>query len=104
MADHMETLEKIYQKFYPQDQQPSRLRGNMKTIYPFVFNKPEVKKKLGRLHDHYELVTADKAGKAGSVFVCKTHHINCVLEELGFNSTRGNLTYTHISLSNEELL
>ena len=39
-----------------------RLRGKMKTIYPSVFNKPEVKKELDRLHDQYVLVPADKAG------------------------------------------
>ena len=33
----------------------------MKTIYPSVFNYPEVKKKLDRLNDQYALVPADKA-------------------------------------------
>ena len=72
----------------------------MKTIYPSVFNKPEVKKELDRLHDQYVLVPADKAGN-NIVFVCKAHYINCILEELELNSTSDNPTYTHTSLSKE---
>lgn len=36
-----------------------RMGGQMKTIYPSVFNKAEVRKEQDRLHDHYFLVPAD---------------------------------------------
>ena len=80
-----------------------RLKRSIKTTYPSVFTDPEVIKELDRLHDHYVLVPADKAGN-NIVFVCKAHYINCILEELGFNSSTGNPTYTHSSLSQDEIL
>lgn len=40
--------------------------------------------RLDILHDQYVLVPADKA-ENNSVIVCKTHYINGILEELGFN-------------------
>ena len=80
-----------------------RLRGQMKTVYPSVFNNTEVSSELSRLQSQYVLVPADKAGN-NIVFVCKAHYINCILDELGFNSTSGNPTYTLSSLSKEEIL
>jgi hypothetical protein len=38
------------------------------------------------------------------VFVCKAHYYNCVLNELGINSTFGNPTYTPTALSKDEIL
>ena len=38
------------------------------------------------------------------VFVCKAHYYNCILNELGINSTFGNHTYTPTALSKDELL
>lgn len=35
---------------------------------------------------------------------CKAYYVNCILEELGFNSASDNPTYTHSSLSKEEIL
>jgi hypothetical protein len=37
------------------------LSGKMRTIYPSVFEKPEVVNELRRLHDKFVLVLADKA-------------------------------------------
>ena len=37
------------------------LSGKMRTIYPSVFEKPEVVNELRRLHDNFVLVPADKA-------------------------------------------
>ena len=37
------------------------LTGKMRTIYPFVFKKPEVVNELHRLHENFVLVPADKA-------------------------------------------
>jgi hypothetical protein len=49
------------------------------------------------------LVPADKASN-NIVFVCNTHYYNCILNELGINSTFGNLTYTPTALSKDEIL
>ena len=38
------------------------------------------------------------------VFVCKAHYYNCILNELGINSTLGNRTYTPTALSKDEIL
>lgn len=48
-----------------------------------------MKKDLDRLHDQFVLVPrpAKKAGNS-IVFVCKTHFINYILEELGFDSVK----------------
>ena len=75
----------------------------MKTKYPSVFNKTEVRNELDRLHDQYILVPADKASN-NIVFVFKAHYINCIFKELGFDSTHGNPTYTHSSLSKQEII
>jgi hypothetical protein len=48
------------------------------------------------------LVRADKA--SNNVFVCKAHYYNCIVNELGINSTFGNPTYTLIALSKDEIL
>ena len=68
-----------------------------------MFSKPEVIKELDRLHKEYVLVPADKASN-NIVFVCKAHYYNCILNELGINSTFGNHTYTPTALSKDEIL
>lgn len=74
-----------------------------KNIYPSVFNNAEVRTEIHRLHDQYVLVPAYMAGN-NVVFVCNAHYINCILEELGFNSICGNPTYTQGSLSMQEII
>ena len=68
-----------------------------------MFRKPEVINELDRLHEEYVLVPADKACN-NIVFVCKAHYYNCILNELGINSTFGNRTYTPTALSKDEIL
>jgi hypothetical protein len=75
----------------------------MRTTYPFVFHKPEVIKELNRLHEEYVLVPADKASN-NIVFVCKAHYYQCIIKELGINSTIGNRTYTPTAFSKDEIL
>jgi hypothetical protein len=58
-----------------------------------VFSKPEVINELERLHEECVLVPADKACN-NIVLHCKAHYYKCILNELGINSTFGNLTYT----------
>ena len=79
------------------------MKTKMRTVYPSVFNKPEVVTELNRLHEEYVLVPADKACN-NIVFVCKAHYYNCILTELGINSTSGNRTYTPTSFSKDEVL
>jgi hypothetical protein len=49
------------------------------------------------------LVPDDKASN-NIVFVCKAHYYNCILNELGINSTFGDPTYTPTALSKDEIL
>jgi hypothetical protein len=62
-----------------------------------------VRNELERLHEEFVLVPADKACN-NIVFVCKAHYYNCILNELGINSTVGNPTYTPTALSKDEIL
>jgi hypothetical protein len=75
----------------------------MRTIYPSAFNKPEVIKELNRLHEEYVLVPADKACN-NIVFVCRAHYHQCIISELGINSTIGNRTYNPTTFSKDEIL
>ena len=79
------------------------VKTKMRTSYPSVFSKPEVIRELDRLHEEYVLVPADKACN-NIVFVCKAHYYNCIINELGINSTLGNPTYITTALSKEEIL
>jgi hypothetical protein len=79
------------------------IRTKVRTTYPSVFSKPEVITELERLHGEFVLVPADTACN-NIVFVCKAHYYNCILNELGINSTFGNPTYTPTALSKDEIL
>ena len=60
-------------------------------------------KELNRLHEEYVLVPADKASN-NIVFVCKAHYYQCIINELGINSTISNRTYTPTAFSKDEIL
>jgi hypothetical protein len=79
------------------------IKSKVRTIYPSVFSTPEVRNELERLHEEFVLVPADKASN-NIGFVCKAHYYNCILNELGINSTFGNPTYTPTVLSKDEIL
>ena len=66
------------------------------------FKKPEVIRELNRLHEEYVLVPADKACN-NMVFVCKAHYHQCIINELGINSTIDNRTYTLTTFSKDEI-
>jgi hypothetical protein len=78
------------------------IKTKVRTIYPSVFSKPEVRNELERLHEEFVLVPADKACK-NIVLVCKAHYYNCTLNELGINSNFGNPTYIPSALSKAEI-
>ena len=54
-------------------------------------------------HDKDVVVLIDKAPTT-SFFVCKTHYINCLINELGIDNFLGNSTYTLTTLTKEEIL
>ena len=49
-----------------------------------VFNDPDVAE-LAEIHEKCVVVPADKASN-NIVFVCKTHYINCLMEELDMST------------------
>ena len=57
-----------------------------------VFDDPDVAAELAGIHEKFVVVPADKASN-NIVFVCKTHCINCLMEELGMSTMIGNPTY-----------
>ena len=81
----------------------SILSAKLLTRCKSVFDNPHVSAELADLHDNYAVVPAEKASNK-IVFVCKTHYINCLREELGLNTSEGNPTYTSTSWSKEEIL
>jgi hypothetical protein len=70
-----------------------------------LLKDPNVAKHLSLLHDKYVIVSgsADKATN-NIVFVCKSHYIDCLIQELGIDNLLGNPTYTPTTLTKEEIL
>ena len=58
-----------------------------------VFDDPDVAAELAEIHEKLVVVPAGKASN-NIVFVCKTHYINCLMED----------TYNFTAMSKEELL
>ena len=63
-----------------------------------IFKDPNVAKHLSYSYDKYVVVPADKAPN-NIVFVCKTHYINCLINELGIDNSLGNSTSTFTTLT-----
>ena len=68
-----------------------------------VFDDQDVAAELAEIHEKFVVVPADKASH-NIVFVCKTHYINCLMEELGMSTMTGNPTYNLTAMSKEEIL
>ena len=68
-----------------------------------VFDDQDVAVELAEIHEKFVVVPADKASN-NIVFVCKTHYINCLMEELGMSTMTGNPTYNLTAMSKEEIL
>ena len=68
-----------------------------------VFDDPDIAAELAEIHEKIVVVPADKASN-NIVFVCKTHYINCLIEELGMSTMTGNPTYNLTAMSKEEIL
>jgi hypothetical protein len=72
----------------------------MSTRSTSILKDPNVAKYLSLLHDKY---VADKAPN-NIVFVCKSHYIDCLINELGIDNLPGNPTYTPTKHTKEEIL
>ena len=77
-----------------------KLSGSMSTRSTSILKDPNVAKYLSLLHDKY---VADKAPN-NIVFVCKSHYIDCLINELGIDNLPGNPTYTPTKHTKEEIL
>ena len=72
---------------------------SIKNIYCFIIDQ-DVAAELAEIHEKFVVVPADKASN-NIVFVCKTHYINCLIEELGISTMTGNPTYNLTAMSKE---
>ena len=68
-----------------------------------VFDDPDVAAELAEIHEKFVVVPADKASN-NIIFVCKTHYINWLMEELGMSTMTGNPTYNSTAMSKDEIL
>ena len=81
----------------------SVLSRTMSRRHESVFDDQDVAAELAEIHEKFIVVPADKASN-NIVFVCKTHYINCLMEELGMSTMTGNPTYNLTAMSKEEIL
>ena len=83
-----------------------KLNGSINIHATSIFKDPNVTKHVSYLHEKYIVVSVDKSINK-IFFVCKTHYINCLINELGLlgiENSLGNSTYTLTTLSQEEIL
>ena len=81
----------------------SVLSRTMSRRHESVFDDPDVSAELAEIHEKFVVVPADKASN-NIVFVCKTHYINCFMEELGMSIMTGNPTYNLTAMSKDDIL
>ena len=79
------------------------VKSVMSRRHESVFDDPDVAAELTEIHEKFVVVPADKASN-NIVFVCKTHNINRLIEELGMSTMTGNPTYNLTAMSKEEIL
>ena len=68
-----------------------------------VFDDPDVAAELAEIHKKFVVIPADQASNK-IVFVCKTHYINCLMEELGMSTINRNPTYNLTAMSKNKIL
>ena len=68
-----------------------------------VFDGPGVAAELAKIYEKFFAVPADKVSN-NIVCVCKTHYINCLMEELGMSAMTRNPTYNLTAMSKDEIL
>jgi hypothetical protein len=74
--------------------------GFMNTRSTSIFKYPNVAKDMSLLHDKY-VIDFVALTPNNIVFVCKSHYIDCLINELGIDNSLGNPTY---SLTKEKIL
>jgi len=57
---------------------------------------------MSLLHDKYIIVYSNKAHN-NIAFVCKSHCVDCLINELDIDNSLGNPTYTPMTLTKEEI-
>ena len=81
----------------------SNLKGHFKSPKCNVFDQPDVKDTLHKLHANYVLVPANKAAN-NVMIVCKKYYIDTLVKEFGINNVNiNNLTYIPIDDSFEAI-
>ena len=75
----------------------------MSRRHELVFDDPDVTAELAEIHEKFVVVPADKAAN-NIVFVCKTHYIYCLMEELGMSTMTGNPTYNLTAMFKDKIL
>ena len=68
-----------------------------------MYGDPDVADDLAEIHEKFVVVPADKASN-NIVYVCKTHYLSCLMEELGMSTMTGNPTYNITAMSKDEIL
>ena len=68
-----------------------------------VFDDPDVAAELAEIHEKFVVDPSDKASN-NIVFVCQTHYINCLMEEVGMSTMTENPTYNLTAMSKDEIL
>ena len=76
----------------------SVLSRTMSCRHESVFDDQDVAAELAEIHEKFVVVPADKASNN----ICKTHYINCLMEELGMSTMTGNRTYNLTAMSKKE--
>ena len=80
-----------------------RLKHSVNTRSESIFRNPDVVRELSRLHENSVIVPADKASN-NYTFVCKRHHVDILIEEIGLHLLPGNPTYNLTDFSASEVL
>ena len=57
---------------------------------------------MSLFHDKYSIVYSNKADN-NIAFVCKSHYVDCLINEIGIDNSLGNPTYTPTTLTKEEI-
>ena len=81
----------------------SVLSRTMSRRHESVFDDQDVAAELAGIHEKFVVVPADKASN-NIVFICKTHYINCLMEELCMSTMTGKPTYNLTAMSKDEIL
>ena len=57
---------------------------------------------MSLFHDKYMIVYSNKADN-NIDFVCKSHYVDCLINEIGIDNSFSNPTYTPTTLTKEEI-